>query len=40
VLSLGVDDIPLTFDLQGPRHVTLHHPPEFVRTSKAFERIK
>jgi hypothetical protein len=40
VLPLRVNDIPLTLDLEGPRHVTLHHPPELVRTSKAFERIK
>jgi hypothetical protein len=40
VSPLRVNDIPLTLDLERPRHVTLHYPPEVLRTSKAFRWIK
>jgi hypothetical protein len=40
VLALRIHDVPFSLDLEGPRHVTLHHPPEVLRTSKAFRRIK
>src|SRR5215208_1964017 len=40
VLALSVNDVPFSLDLKRPRHVTLHHPPEVLKTSKAFRRIK